>query len=386
MHVHACFEPKLFWTRGMSFVQKGKQTGSDISFKQRRESNRWKRPVDPKDALLPGVEQRPSRALASLKSAGGRVMAQALVISAFQNKPKSVWDRKEADDRPEMVLVEPDTTLDETADPVLRALRKPSSERTDDDLQTIQQATADVKFFQRLSPEEHRELCRVIQPAFAPAYTSVFEQGDVGTAVYVIYHGAAKVHVGGVHGPVYKKPTRAASWGLMKMSAQGATSPKLESVEPNVDDAESKEESHEVKESEEGKARREAKENEEGMESEEGMEAKKVAKLGACVCVLEDGDSFGELALMASDRFGGIRQASVRTAMDTHLLKIDKAVYDRSLHELHEAELDRRVKFVRSIFIFGNWSEEDLRGISKVMTKRQYEKNTTIIAQAGRFA
>eukprot|EP00964_Phaeocystis_antarctica_P157921 scaffold128331_cov69-Phaeocystis_antarctica.AAC.4 len=122
------------------------------------------------------------------------------------------------------------------------------------------------------------------------------------------------------------------------------------------------------------------------MESEEGMEAKKVAKLGACVCVLEDGDSFGELALMASDRFGGIRQASVRTAMDTHLLKIDKAVYDRSLHELHEAELDRRVKFVRSIFIFGNWSEEDLRGISKVMTKRHYEKNTTIIAQVGRSA
>ena len=60
--------------------------------------------------------------------------------------------------------------------------------------------------------------------------------------------------------------------------------------------------------------------------------------------------------------------------------------YDGCLHELHEAELDRRVKFMRAIWIFESWSEAELRRISEVMTTRQYEKNTTIIKQAGRFA
>ena len=355
---------------GMSLVQKSKPTGSDISFKHRRTGSvRWMRPVDPNDALLPSVSERPSRALAALKSAGGRVMAASFVVSAFQiNKPKNVWDTlgKEPEERPEMVLVDPDTTLDETADPVLQVLRKPSSERSDDDLQTILQATADSKFFQRLSPEQHREICRVIQPAFVPKDTLVFQQGDEGKSVYVIYHGAAKVYVD------HTKPAKAAGWGMMvglsppKQGAQNATSRKLD-VEPNVDSEEEGEESEDAK-----------------VAKEEAKLAAELAKLGSCVCVLEDGDSFGELALFTPSG-SSKRQASVRTAMHSHLLKIDKEVYDRKLHELHEAELDRRVRFVRSIFIFGNWSEEDLRGISEVMTKRQYEKNTTIIAQVGRL-
>ena len=113
--------------------------------------------------------------------------------------------------------------------------------------------------------------------------------------------------------------------------------------------------------------------------SEEGEEE---AKLGSYVCALEDGDSFGELALSNV----GKRQASVQAAMPTHLLEICKVEYDRCLRELHEAELGRRVKFVRSIWVFGSWSDAELRRISEVMTTRQYEKNTTIIKQAGRFA
>ena len=114
----------------------------------------------------------------------------------------------------------------------------------------------------------------------------------------------------------------------------------------------------------------------------EKREEEQQAKLGSYVCALEDGDSFGELALTGV----GKRQASVQAAMPTHLLEICKVEYDRCLRELHEAELDRRVKFVRSIWIFGSWSDAELRRISEVMTTRQYEKNTTIIKQAGRFA
>ena len=114
----------------------------------------------------------------------------------------------------------------------------------------------------------------------------------------------------------------------------------------------------------------------------EKREEEQQAKLGSYVCALEDGDSFGELALTGV----GKRQASVQAAMPTHLLEICKVEYDRCLRELHEAELDRRVKFVRSIWIFESWSEAELRRISEVMTTRQYEKNTTIIKQAGRLA
>ena len=339
-------------------AQKGMPTGSDISFKHRRDSVRWMRPIDPNEAMLPSVEHRPSRALAALKSAGSMIMREALVLSAFQNKPTSMFDAlaKEPEARPEMVLINPDTTLDETADPVLQALRKPSSERTDDDLQTILQATAETKFFQRLSPEQHRELCRVMQPTFVPQNTLVFQQGDEGKSFYVIYHGAAKVYV-----KPPPKPAKPASLGMKdlnpkKLGAQAATARKLDSIEPNVDGKEKSE--------------------------EEAGQAKLGSLRGSYVCALEDGDSFGELALSNV----GKRQASVQAAMPTHLLEIDKVEYDRCLRELHEAELDRRIKFVRSIWIFGSWSEAELRRISEVMTTRQYEKNTTIIKQAGRLA
>ena len=261
-------------------------------------------------------------------------------MSAFAGSKSGGSKSKETEAKPEMVLIDPDATLDANsmaADPVLQALRKPSSERTDDNLQTILLATADVKFLQRLSPEEHRELCRVIQLVFIPKDTAIFEQGDEGTSFYVIYLGAAKVYVD------YEKPSRAASLGMMgglsstKLGAQVATS----QVEVDLEGG------------------------------------NKSSPKPSCVCVLEDGDSFGELALMGS----GVRQASVRTAMPTHLLKIDKDVYDRSLQKLHEAELNLRVQFVRGVFIFSDWSDEDLRRISHVMTSRRYEKNTTIIAQ-----
>ena len=339
-----------------AMAQKGMPTGSDISFKHRRDSVRWMRPIDPNEAMLPSVEHRPSRALAALKSAGSMIMREALVLSAFQNKPASMFDAlgKEPEARPEMVLINQDTALDETADLVLQALRKPSSERTDDDLQTILQATADTKFFQRLSPEQHRELCRVMQPTFVPQDTLVFQQGDEGKSFYVIYHGAAKVYV--KHPPKVVKPTLSMmDLNPKKLGAQAAIARKLDSNRTQA-----------------------------GLHIaiEKSEEEEEQAKLGSYVCALEDGDSFGELALTGV----GKRQASVQAAMPTHLLEICKVEYDRCLRELHEAELDRRVKFVRSIWIFESWSEAELRRISEVMTTRQYEKNTTIIKQAGRLA
>ena len=172
---------------------------------------------------------------------------------------------------------------------------------------------------------------------FLPKGTLVFAQGDEGVSFFTIYMGATKVHV---H---YARPTaQAASLGMatnLSGVVLGAQQADAHSVRNDNDN--------------------------------------ELTELGTCVCVLEDGDSFGELALMGN----GIRQASVVTAMPTHFLKIEKKAYELSLQKLHEAELGQRTKFVQSVFIFSDWSDEDLRRVAYVMTSRRYEKNTTIIAQ-----
>ena len=48
-------------------------------------------------------------------------------------------------------------------------------------------------------------------------------------------------------------------------------------------------------------------------------------KAPKCVCVLEDGDSFGEVALQGSS----VRTATVRAVMPTLLLRVEKETYDK---------------------------------------------------------
>ena len=102
-----------------------------------------------------------------------------------------------------------------------------------------------------------------------------------------------------------------------------------------------------------------------------------VHQQGACVCVLEDGDSFGELALLAN----GIRHATVITAMPTQLLKVEKDAYKRSLQKLHEADLRQQMHFLQRVFLFSDWTENDLSQLAKVITRKKYEKNATLIRQ-----
>jgi len=98
---------------------------------------------------------------------------------------------------------------------------------------------------------------------------------------------------------------------------------------------------------------------------------------GSNVCVLEDGDSFGELALLGN----GLRAATVVAAMPTLLLRIEKAAYDNSLHRLHEAELRERIRFLQRIFLFSDWADEDLQRLAKVVTRKRCTKNECIIQQ-----
>ena len=132
---------------------------------------------------------------------------------------------------------------------LLRALTKRPEARSDDDLDMLQKATSDVKFFGRLEKSQHRELCRVMRYELVPKETVLFSQGDEGTTFYIVFRGAVDIN---------------------------------------------------------GKVR---------------------STLGNCVGMLEDGDSFGELALLGN----GIRNASVVTCVATRLLKVEKTAYETSL-------------------------------------------------------
>lgn len=258
---------------------------------------------------------------------------------------------------------------EEEAERVIIALEKPPTARSDKDLACVRRATSGVKFFRSLNDTSlHLELCRVMTTVIIPKDHHVIEQGTEGTEFFIIFGGSVKVH---------------------------------------VDDGRNQD----------------------------------LRGLGTCVAELQDGDSFGELALLGN----GQRAATVVTATDTRffkvmedltlsalwtgtacqppalcpaattptpkfatrpvlsspfpppcqahflsfghphprtwLLQVDKEAYDSSLARAHQAELQQRVDFFQRIFLFTDWKESALKSLSKVVTPKKYEKNTTIIRQ-----
>ena len=207
------------------------------------------------------------------------------------------------------VLIDEEDAIDAESDPCLRVLMKPPEARTEEELQTVIEATKGVKFFRQMNdPALHLELCRHITHEPAEKDHVVFEQGDEGSVFYIIYSGAVKVMVAD------PRMERASSLG---------------------------------------------------------------SQYGSCVAALEDGDSFGELALLGN----GLRAATVLTAMSTQLLRVEKVAYETSLHRLHEQELRERMRFLQRIFLFSDWGDEELTRLSKVVTRKRYPKDTCILQQ-----
>ena len=99
--------------------------------------------------------------------------------------------------------------------------------------------------------------------------------------------------------------------------------------------------------------------------------------LGSCVAVLEDGDSFGELALLGN----GERKATAQAAMDTLMLKVEKEHYETSLGHVHAVEHATRVNFLQRVFLFNDWDDEMLTKLAMVVSCRKYPKHSTIIQQ-----
>ena len=174
---------------------------------------------------------------------------------------------------------------------LLRSLMREPAERNDDDVQMIVRATADIKFFQRLTQSQHVELCREMGHIVVPGETTLFKQGDEGSTFYIVYRGCCKLYASDA----------SLNWTR------------------------------------------------------------------TCVGKMEDGSSFGELALLGN----GKRSASAVTTSTSIVFTVEKISYERTLQKVHEQELDSVITFLRSIFLFQGWSDEELRRLASCTTRRR---------------
>ena len=154
-------------------------------------------------------------------------MATLAAAHAEWSAAQSPSAKLETDNPDTLELVDDDdeSLVNDKDDEVLRVLEKNEDDRTEEEVDLVKAATSDVKFFEKLTPEQHRELCRTMtcarresspqspgpaRPACRSgddAYASrrryehvekaedIFRQGDEGTTFYIIFRGAAKCYV-----------------------------------------------------------------------------------------------------------------------------------------------------------------------------------------------
>ncbi|CAI2726403.1 unnamed protein product [Schistosoma spindalis] len=97
-------------------------------------------------------------------------------------------------------------------------------------------------------------------------------------------------------------------------------------------------------------------------------------KCGNYVVSFGTGASFGELALINKDC---IRNATVIADRKTHLAVINRATYNRSLKDVHEADFKKRIEFINKCPLFNGWiqSLKKQAAMSLVQTDFPFEAN-----------
>ena len=96
-------------------------------------------------------------------------------------------------------------------------------------------------------------------------------------------------------------------------------------------------------------------------------------------CSLYPGQSFGELALINS----APRSATVRATMDSEFVVIEKADYNAVLKKMHELARVEKLRLLRRVHSFRDWSDSELKQLSEKARLRSFSDNGIVCQEGG---
>eukprot|EP00753_Platysulcus_tardus_P002032 PLAT11605.13.p1 GENE.PLAT11605.13~~PLAT11605.13.p1 ORF type:complete len:1036 (-),score=355.94 PLAT11605.13:868-3975(-) len=198
-----------------------------------------------------------------------------------------------------------------------RTLRRPPEERTEEELQAIDDFGSLVEFFANLSLSQRLALYRVCSVIKLLKDEVLFEQGDFGDEFFVVMTGSVDVRI--------RLDQTSDVSDLKKISGGGRDSRGQYTIK-----------------------------------------------------TLGPPQSFGEIALHAADRQ---RRATVVAAELTVLMKISKTNYDAALRKWYRDNLERKRGLVFDHPLFRGCSEEKKEELLRVMRTRSYANKAVIYAQ-----
>lgn len=103
---------------------------------------------------------------------------------------------------------------------------------------------------------------------------------------------------------------------------------------------------------------------------EEGQDT--MQEIGVC----HKGDCFGELALLKKQP----RTATVQCRSDCHFAVLSKADFDRIMGKIKEMLLNRKVEFLLSVSLFGNWTKGSMLKASYYFKERNYRRKQVVFS------
>jgi len=97
-----------------------------------------------------------------------------------------------------------------------------------------------------------------------------------------------------------------------------------------------------------------------------------------CVGTMEEGDAFGELALLNAD---GRRTATVVVSEPSIMFTLNAEDYRRILRPTQESDLRFKVSFLENIFLFREWRAIERERLALCLYRRLYERNQVVIRE-----
>ena len=95
------------------------------------------------------------------------------------------------------------------------------------------------------------------------------------------------------------------------------------------------------------------------------------------VAELKNGDAFGELALL----YGGTRAATVITSVNTDIIVLTKATYDKVVKGIHVNQIANVISFFLNFPILKDMPQEMLVTLASKASYRRFASNTVVIRQ-----